>query len=256
MEGWAIIDGRGMPLAEATIPVTDVGFTRGFSVFDTVVAGHDWSVNLARLAASGAAVGIAIPDEAVLRRELQALRDRVGDEAIVRITITGDDRRVLWATAPEPGRRHRPVRCITGPHDDNPHVDRTVKHRSRLGWVAAVRRSGVDDMLLVDAGGRFTEGTTCAVLAVVDGVVHTAPWDGRILESTTLRRILARCDAQAIPVVRQGALAAGPFDALYVASTTRDLAPVVELDGGALPGWDPVGRRIAASADGDVSPGG
>lgn len=245
LEGWAIIDGQPMPLSEATVPVTDIGFMRGFSVFDTVVASRDLAPNLERLRASGESVGIPTPSDEVLRAEIGALQERVHPDAIVRITITGDGRRVLWATAPEPGRRHRPVRCITGEHDDNPHVDGTVKHRSRLGWVAAVRRSGVDEMLLVDRDGRFTEGTTCAILAVIGGRVYTAPWDGRILESTTLRGLLADCDRLGIEVVREGAPADGPFDALYIASTTRHLAPVVELDGRPLPGWDPVGRQLA-----------
>lgn len=255
MGDWALVDGRLMPLAEATVPVTDIGFTRGFSVFETVVAGEDWTPNLDRLRASGHAVGIEVPDHALLAQEIRVLQAQVGDDAIVRITITGDHRRVLWATPPEAGRRHRPVRCITGPHDDNPHVDGTVKHRSRMGWVAAVRRAGVDEMLLVDSQGRFTEGTTSAILAVIDGVVHTAPWDARILRSTTLTRLLAQAEALGIPVVREGPLAAGPFDALYIASTTRHLAPVVEIDGTALSGWDPVGQRLAGLADGDVAPG-
>jgi len=37
------------------------------------------------------------------------------------------------------------------------------------------------------------------------------------------------------------------WDALYIASATRHLAPVVSLDGEALPGWDPVGRLLAAT---------
>ena len=44
---------------------------------------------------------------------------------------------------------------------------------------------------------------------------------------------------------REGPPAAGPWDGLYIASVTRDLCPVVEIDGVALPGWDPVGKRLA-----------
>jgi branched-subunit amino acid aminotransferase/4-amino-4-deoxychorismate lyase len=104
----------------------------------------------------------------------------------------------------------------------------------------------VDEVLLVDGDGRFTEGTTCAIAAVVDGVLWTAPHDGRILVSTTLCEVVERAERLGIPVKREGPPASGPWDALYVCSTTRELAPVVELDGKSLPGWDPVGTRLAA----------
>jgi branched-subunit amino acid aminotransferase/4-amino-4-deoxychorismate lyase len=124
-----------------------------------------------------------------------------------------------------------------------------VKHRSRGAWMVEVRRRGVDEILFVDADGRFTEGTSCAVVTVVGGKVWTAPWDGRILASTTLRRLLAHATHLGIEVVRKGARPSEPFDALYVASTTRSLAPVEELDGRPLPTWDPIGRRLAAADD-------
>ncbi len=251
MTGWAMVDGRSMPLDEASVPVTDVGFTHGFSVFETLEAGpgRDPTENLVRRRRSALASLIEVPDEALLRAEIEAVRRRVGQRAVVRITLTGDGRRVLWATPPELDRLHAPVRCITGPHRDSAFVEGFVKHRSRMGWVVAIRRAGVDEMLLVDEEGRFTEGTSCAVLAVCGGVIHTAPWDGRILESTTLRRLLRLCDALKIEVVRRGARPDAPLDALYIASTTRGPAPVVELDGRPLPGWDPVGRRLADADD-------
>jgi branched-subunit amino acid aminotransferase/4-amino-4-deoxychorismate lyase len=115
--------------------------------------------------------------------------------------------------------------------------------------MSEVRRRQVDEILFVDAEGRFTEGTSCAVVAVVGGRVMTAPWDGRILASTTLRRLLGHAARLGIEVVFQGARANQPFDALYVASTTRSLAPVAELDGRVLSIWDPVGRRLAAADD-------
>ena len=246
MAGWALVNGRLLPLEEATVPVTDVGFTHGYSVFETMMSSseHDPTPNLQRLTRSAEASSIELPPVDVLREEIHRVRASVGEVAVVRITITGDGTRVLVATAPEPDRWRRPVRCITGRHVDGPFVDGSVKHRSRMGWMVAVRRAGVDEMLLVDREGRFTEGTSCAVVAVVGGAVHTAPWDGRILKSTTLQRVLSLCEASGVAVVRQGVLAAGPFDALYVASTTRGLAHVVELDGRALPPPDPVGRRL------------
>ena len=133
---------------------------------------------------------------------------------------------------------------MRGPHREDPFLGGRVKHGSRLPWVIAVKRSGVDEVLLVE-DGRFVEGTTSGVLAVVDGTLVTAPDDGAALVSTTVARILERAERLGVPVRRERVDAQGPWDGLYIASATRDLAPVVELDGEPLPGWDPVGRRLA-----------
>lgn len=104
-------------------------------------------------------------------------------------------------------------------------------------------------MLMVDQDGRFTEGTTTGVWAVVDGVLWTAPDDGRILVSTGILQLLEVATAMGIPIRREGADASGPWDGLYVASATRGIAPVAELDGQVLRGWEPIGMRIRDALD-------
>ncbi|MEQ1569583.1 MAG: aminotransferase class IV [Myxococcota bacterium] len=247
MAGWAVVDGVLVPLHDARVPITDVQFTHGLGVFETleVRPGVDPGPNLARFAESAAAIGARCPDEAVVRAEIDQVVAAIGGSAWVRLNLTGDGRRQVWATPIEPSRRHVPVRARRATHHDDPLLPGSVKHRSRGAWAAALRRLRVDELLFVDGAGRFTEGTSCAVLAVVDGVVWTARWDGRILRSTTLERLLKHAEALQIPVSRSGPLSEGPWDALYVASTTRSLSPVVELDGRALPAWDPVGAALA-----------
>lgn len=249
--GWAMVDGRLVPLSEACVPADDPAVTTGWSVFETLVAHGDRperiGEHLSRLARSAAAARIAMPATDLLEREVIEVARRVG-EARVRVTLTGGGRRLVTATPLEQGRRHRPVRAIRGPHRDEPFLGGAVKHGSRAPWVVAVAASGVDEVLLV-ADDRFTEGTQAAILAVIDGEIWTAPHDGRILESTTCLALLERARALGIPVRREAPPARGPWDGLYVASVTRHLAPVVELDGEPLPGWEPVGRRLVADDD-------
>jgi branched-subunit amino acid aminotransferase/4-amino-4-deoxychorismate lyase len=242
VKGVALLDGRLVPLEEATVPLASVQVVYGLAVFETLEAGPglDPEPNLRRLAESARAIGVEPPPDAVLRAEIEAVRAAVGERAWVRINLAGDGTRQVYATPVEEARRHAPVRAGRAPHLESL-LPGSVKHRSRAPWQAEVRRRGVDELLFVDGDGRFTEATSCAVVAVVGGVLFTAPWDGRILRSTTLERLLAGYDG---PVVRQGADAAGPWDALYVVSTRRVISPVVELDGASCPGWDPVGERL------------
>jgi branched-subunit amino acid aminotransferase/4-amino-4-deoxychorismate lyase len=246
--GWCLIDGHMLPISLATLPVDDPAVTTGWAVFETLVAGHPAmrvDLHLARLTRSAAAASIPMPDRGVLADEIRRAAQTLGLPARVRITLTGGGRRLVTAMPLDLGRLHAPVRAVRGVHRDDPVLGGAVKHTSRAPWVVAVKRSGVDEVLLVDADGRFTEGTTCGIAAVIGGVLYTAPHDGRILESTTVCEVIARAKAAGVEVRREGPPAAGPWDALYVCSTTRDLAPVVALDGAALPGWDPVGRRLA-----------
>ncbi len=250
MAGWAFVDGEGMPLDRARVPATDPGFTHGYTVFETArsdAVGHIRRVgeHLDRLAASCEATGIAMHDRSVIEDEMHRAGAAVGAPSRIRVTLSGSGLRVVTAEPLDPARIHRPVRAVRGVHRDEPYLGGSVKHGSRGPWIAAVRRSGADEVLLVDGRGRFTEGTTCAILAVIDGVLWTAPHDGRILVSTTCLEVLERAAARGIAVRREGPPASGPWDGLYVASTTRDLAPVCELDGEALPTWDPVGRALA-----------
>jgi branched-chain amino acid aminotransferase len=246
----ASIDGVIRPIAEATVSVTDPAVLVGWSVFETLRSKRGQVERLAphldRLRASAVAACIAPPDPERLRADVVALAAAHGGDGRLRITLTGGGRCLITVTDVDPHRFGAPVRCVRGPHRDEPFLGGAIKHGSRAPWIVAVARSGKDDVLLVDEAGRFTEGTSCAVLAVIDGVLWTAPDDGRILASTTVQTLIERARAAAIPVRREGPPAQGPFDALYVASVTRGLAPVIELDGQTLPGWDPVGRRLAS----------
>ena len=85
-------------------------------------------------------------------------------------------------------------------------------------------------------------------VGLVDGTLYTAPHDGQILPSVTCLDLLATAERIGIPVIREGASTSARLDALYIASTTRHLAPVVELDGRTLPGWDAVGRRLVEAS--------
>lgn len=251
MDAFAFVDGLGMPLSEASIPVTDPAFTRGWSVFETLRARGGNVVHadlhLDRLEASCAASQIPMPPRALVLAELHMAADVVGD-ARLRVTLTGGGRRIVTAEPLDLSRLHAPVRAVTRPWRPDPLVGGAVKHGSRASWQIAVADAAVDEVLFVDEQGRFGEGTSSAVLAVVGGTLYTAPHDGQILPSVTCLDLLAAAERLQIPVIREGASVTGPLDALYIASTTRHLAPVVELDGASLPGWDPVGRRLVEAS--------
>jgi branched-subunit amino acid aminotransferase/4-amino-4-deoxychorismate lyase len=249
VQGVAIVDGRDTPLEQASISVLDPGFSVGWAVFETLVAisgvPDNLLAHLDRLEISCAEAAIAPPDREAVEREVHRAARQIDGHARVRVTITAGGARVVVATPLDTTRRHRPVTAVRGVWREDPYLPGSVKHTSRASWNVAVRRAGVDEVLLVDGKGRILEGTTSAVFAVIEGVVWTAPQDGRILGSTTARRLMERTEALGLSLRLEAPPAAGPWDALYIASVSRHLAPVTLLDGVRLPGWDPVGRRLA-----------
>jgi branched-subunit amino acid aminotransferase/4-amino-4-deoxychorismate lyase len=245
-----MVEGVLGPLASATIPVTDPAFTLGWSVFESMAATAGAALGLAehldRLERSALATRVPFPGRALLEAEVAEIIAAAGGEARLRVTLTAGGRRVLVATPLDLSRWGAPVRCVRGIHRDEPILGGRPKHASRAPWAVAVARSGVDDVLLVDADGRFTEATTAGVVAVIGGELWAAPDDGRILPSTMIEQAVLHANAAGVRVHRQGAPAVGPWDGLYVASSTRGIAPVVELDGVPLAGWEPVGRSLAS----------
>lgn len=250
MPAYALVDGVEMPLAQVSVPYSDPGFTHGWTVFETLrveaLFAHNLGAHLDRLETSCKASFIAFPGREVLQHEVQRVAELVETHLVrVRITLTAGGLRIVTGEPGEVGRLHRPIRAVRGVYRSDPYLEGSVKHGSRAAWRVAVRRSGVDDVLLVDEQRRFTEATSAAILAVIDGVLWTAPDDGRILASTACSEILERAVRRGIPIRREGPPADGPWDGLYIASSLRDLAPVSELDGVALPVWDAVGEHLA-----------
>lgn len=249
MKGIAIVNGRKVSLQKAGISVLDPGFTVGWTVFETLVAvsgvPDNLGAHLDRLEISANEAAVPMHAREDLERDVHVAAQRVDGNSRVRVTLTAGGSRIIVATELDMTRRHQAVVAARGVWREDPYLPGFVKHGSRAGWMVAVSRAEVDEILLVDGKGRLVEGTTSAILAVVGGVLYTHPQDGRILGSTTCQALLKRADALSIEVRHEAPSAAGPWDALYVASVSRHIAPITLLDGERLPGWDPVGRRLA-----------
>jgi len=186
-----------------------------------------------------------MPKRATLERELSLASSHVTGLSRLRVTLTAAQVRVVTARPLDETRKHRPMTAVRGVYREDPYLQGSVKHCSRLSWMVAVARSGAEEVLLIDGKGRFTEGTTTGIIAVIDGEVWTHPQDGRVLESTTVLRMVERARAYGITVHWKAPSAAGPWDGLYVCSITRDIAPVTLLDNQRLGGWEPIGRLLA-----------
>ena len=224
----------------------DMALVRGMAVFETL---RSWAGrvdhldrHLDRLAGSAAALGIEMPAAGLLRSDVARAVELLGEEAMVRITLTAGGVRIVRA-GPLPAPLLE-ARCATRRHPDHPWLTGRAKHISRAASVTAVRGAGTDEVLWVDDAGLLLEGTWSNVFAVRDGVLHTPPDDGRILPGITRGLVLAAAEHGGLPCEERPMSATGPWDELYLSSSLKLLCPIVELDGRPTAGMGPLGQRL------------
>ncbi len=264
----AVVGGDAVRVAtEPLVRADDFGFTRGDGCFDATIAHRgpdgrvqvgDLDAHLARLARSAAALSIQLPERSAWLATLDAmLAQWPGDDGVVKFVATrgpehapglGPTALILLADT-DPGtieQRHG-VRVTTlgrgMPSDafvEAPWLLGGVKTLSYAVNMAARReaaRRGAHDALFVSTDGYALEAPTAGLVWYVGGILGTTTTVGTgVLASVTVER------------ARDGALAAGlqwqagllPVDDLYDAdglwlcSSGRGVAPILELDGRAV----------------------
>ena len=271
--GVVYLNGGYMPVEQAQVSVLDRGFLFGDGVYEVipVYAGHPFRLeqHLERLEHSLAA--IRLPLGWPRSRWAEVIREVVerngGGHQSVYLQVT---------RGPAPRRDHRfpdqvepTVLVMTGPLSADPtaplalqgiravtladdrwlHCD--IKAISLLANVLLKQTAldrGADEALLL-RDGALTEGAVSNVFAVVDGVVRTAPRSGLILGGITRDLIVELAAGEGIALEERAvSLEELPrASELWISSSSRELVPVVELDGRRIGDGSagPVCRRLA-----------
>jgi len=251
-ESLASVDGEIMPAGEAMIPVTDEGLVRGDGVFEVmrVYDGVPFALeeHLARLERSGTNMRLPVDLEAV-RADLHRLLAEAGGgpaHESVRIMLTRGGRRILMTEPlhqlPELVR----LRSITY---SPTHVLDGVKSLSYGANRLAMRlaqEQGYDEALLVTPHGRVLEAPTSSIFWVNDGELLTPPLSEHILASITRAIIIEVTGASERPTTLAELLEA---DEAFLASTIREVQPVVALDDRLFDAPGPVSVRVAEAVE-------
>jgi branched-chain amino acid aminotransferase len=231
------LDGRVMPTAEATIPVTDEGLLRGDGAFEVirVYNGRPFALedHLARLRRSITNLRLDADLDAV-QADVEALLDAVpGYDDCLRVLLTRGGHRISIL---EPTPPHKPTITLASVTYAPTRVLDGVKSLSYAANMLATRiakEQGADEALLVTPHGRVLEGTTSSFFwARDDGVLRTPPLEDHILASITRIRLLEEVEVVEEPC---------PVDELarvqeaFLASTTREVHAISSIDGRALP---------------------
>lgn len=111
-------------------------------------------------------------------------------------------------------------------------------------------RKGCDEAILVDENNLITEGASSSFFAIFKGSIQTAPLTANILPSITRKFTLIAAQNLNLDVIEKSLTIedAKSADELFIASTTRDIEPVVKFDGkkisNGIPG--PITKKLIA----------
>ena len=275
-EGFALVDGRLVPLARARVPIVDRGFLLGDGAFETlrVRAGHAIHPerHLERLRRGLGAIGIAdtAADEAAeaVGRLVEEGSRRIGSELYLRVHVTrtadaaeerldapGVVSGIVRAFVPYPERAYSEgLRvALSGHRKISTDPLATVKSLSYLPYLMVRRRAraeGWDDALVRNEHGRLIEASTSNLFVVRQGRLHSpGPKEGA-LDGVTRSVVLEEARSLGIPVdetVDPSTL--GQADEVFLTNTVGGLLPVREVQGVDSVPAGPTGRVWRRLAD-------
>lgn len=233
----ASVDGRIEPTEDARIPPHDDGLLRGDGVFEVIkiYAGrpHAMDDHLDRMQRSADAIHLDFPRDQV-EEEATALLEESGEiDSQLRLIVTRGGRRlafveplVEWpATAKVATVSYSPTVILTGV--------KSLSYGANMHSTRLAKEKGADESVLVRPDGVVLEGPTCAIFwAAEDGTLHTPSLEVGILDSIVRDRIVGELDTVEGEYQLDELLAAREA---FLASTTREVQPISEIDGKPLP---------------------
>ena len=255
MPEMAYVNGRIMPLRQATVSVEDRGFQFGDSVYEVIVVyrGRPFLLDehLRRLRRSLHEIRLDPGTrfdriEPGIRRLLGACRFK---EAVIYVQVTRGRaprghafpercRPTLVMTA---RRRHplsREVRTLGVSLKSEPDIRWgrcDIKSTQLLANVLTKQKAveaGVFEILFHRSGGLITEGTSTNFFAVNKGVLCTHPATDQLLPGVTRALVLDLAGEAGVKVreraVRIGDI--GRWSEAFITSTTSEIVPVVRID--------------------------
>ncbi len=248
----AYVNGRVTLADEATVSVEDRGFQFADGIYEVARTFNsrliDLDRHLARLERSAKMLDLALPMP--LTDLERACRDLYAQsqlpEAVLYLQLTRGACRRQHAAPPDLAPTLvMTVRAITKPTPPQFTAITVPNNRWRmcscksiallptvLAKHAAIKK-GADDAIFVEDDGTVLEGASDNVFAVKEGILLTAPADGRILEGITRGRVLELAAEQKLPVriehfKRDFLLAA---DEAFLSSSVLTIVPFVKVDG-------------------------
>ncbi|MCG6929496.1 MAG: aminotransferase class IV [Desulfofustis sp.] len=259
------IDGTFVDEGEAVLPVRDLIILRGYGVFDFLRTynGRPFHLeeHLTRLRNSARLIGLHCPwsNDELASIVHQTLARNDFEESNIRLLVTGGDSEDGISPGPNPrlvvliGDALRfPETCYRdGVKIITARLNRYIPGAKSIDYIRAIvtlkdaKAAGAVESIYVTEDDHVLEGTTSNLFIVKAGVVSTASEDilPGITRDVLLKILKPEFELQVRPVLRQELLDA---DEAFLASSNKEVMPVVAVDDQAIAGGrpGPVTRKV------------
>jgi branched-chain amino acid aminotransferase len=241
------------PYGGASLSAGQVGLLSGWGVFSTLrVAGgvlFAWERHWARILRDAAAFRVPVPadSEAVRRQLLRLVEANGAQNSTLRIAIVRNGGG-MWAN-PKPERPSDLIALTADSKDWGEGVKLAYQANARyaaspfsgtkilswsmnLTWLETAQQRGFDEVILLNENGEVAECTSANIFAARGDEVWTPPLASGCLPGIT-REVLLECCAPGIRLTEQVLKPEDleTADEVFITSTTRDLLPVVQIEG-------------------------
>ena len=257
------LNGEVLPDDDARVSVFDHGLVVGDGVFETikVASGVPFAMtrHLVRLRKSALGLGLPEPDIEQIRDGALAVIAASGGPPLarLRVTVTGGKSPLGSERGNEPvtaivamAEQPRPaptVDVVTVPWPRNERGAlsglKTTSYGENVRALAYAAERGGSEAIFANTVGALCEGTGSNVFVVIGGRLLTPPLASGCLAGVTRALVIEWADAEEQDL---------PLDALagaeeaFLSGTTRDVQPIRNVDGAALPAAPgPVTRKAA-----------
>ena len=251
----ASIDGAITPAADALIPVTDDGLIRGDGVFEVIRVydgvPFELDAHLRRLQRSGQGIRLDVDAETV-RADVTRLLAEAGTgpaHEAVRIMLTRGGRRIvitepLHETPPQARLKsitYSPTRVLDG--------IKSLSYAANMLCSRLAREQGYDEALMVTPHGHVLEAPTSSLFYVTGGELYTPPLAEHVLASITRAIVIevAGGSERAVTLTELNGA-----DEVFLASTIREVQPVVLVDDAPFPADGPVTAQVASAVQAHI----
>ena len=262
--GW--LNGGLVDPDRAMVSVFDHGLTVGDGVFETlkVTGGRPFAVgrHLERLHRSAQGLGLHVPlTDQALRHVVDAVVEAAGlDLARLRITLTagvtplgstragGEPTLVVVAAPLTPWEAETTAVTVPWPRNERSAITgvKVTSYAENVVMLAEAQKVDASEAIMPNTRGDLCEGTATNVFVVLGDRLVTPSLMSGCLPGVTRALVLEQlpdADEDDLPMD-----ALDDADEVLLTSTTRDVQPLRQLDGRALPGVDgPVARQAMAA---------
>ncbi len=264
-------DGRFLPLSEIVLSPYDLGFLRGYAVFDVMPMENGkpflWERHFDRLVRSAAPLGLSVPvDKEVYRNILDELVARNPGERLSFRTVLSGGKSMdsfvpqsgaeTFLVLAEPAHTYPKemfedgVKAITLEYERPLPQVKLANHAIAISDLPRRREAGAFEAIYVNSG-EISEASQSNVFIVKDGKLSTT-WEN-VLHGITQGLVLELAEAAGIVAEKRRVMLVELLsaDEVFMTGSSKRIVPVVRIDetviGAGTPG--PVTRQLLQAFD-------